>query len=297
MILNDFSQLVIAGCLVFPTEFKKGGDVLKMENIARHSTLSSILNYKRQYSSKCGVPVICCDGKNNWRKQVFPQYKGKRRESKVESDTDWSSINSIMDTLREEIAEMFPYKVIQVDEAEADDVIAILTKYSQTNELIREGLEESPQKVMNISGDHDFQQLYKYLNYAQFSPMQKKVVPRPTKNELLEKLLTGDSGDGVPNVRMPDNTFMDGVRQKPITAKMKEAFFANPDGSTLLEEERVHLERNKKLISFDYIPVDVENKIIHAYENFEIKGTQNKVFEYFIEKRCRNLMPHIAEFF
>lgn len=299
MILNDYSQLFIAGCLAFPADFKKGEDVQKMEEIARHSVLTSILGYKQKYSSKCGETILCCDGKENWRNDVFAHYKGRRKVNKKDSDTDWNSINSIMDTIRVELEEVFPFRVVMYNKAEGDDVIAVLVKYSQTNETIQTGLEEYPQNVMVVSADHDFRQLYKYNNYAQFSPIQKKVVESADHTFLLEKVLIGDAGDGVPNVRSADDHFMDenSGRQKPITAAMKQAFFEKPDGSTLTEEERTRLARNRMLMDFEYIPKDVEAGIIHAYKTFEIKGTQQKVHDYFIKNRCRQLLNDVPAFF
>lgn len=299
MILDDYSQLFIAGCLAFPADFKKGEDTKKMEHIARHSVLSSILMYKQKYSKLCGETIICCDGKDNWRREVFPHYKGRRAINKKESDTDWKSIASIMDVIRAEIEEVFPYRVVMYNLAEGDDVIATLVKYSQTNETIQTGLDELPQRMMVVSADHDFRQLYKYRNYSQWSPIQKKAVEKADHKFLLEKVLIGDSGDGVPNIRSADDHFMveDSGRQKPISASMKQAFFDKPDGSTLTAEERVRLARNRTLMDFDHIPKHVEDGIIDVYKNYEVKGTQNKVFEYFIEKRCRNLMQDIPAFF
>lgn len=299
MILNDYSQLFIAGCLAFNDDFKKGQDVKKMESIARHSVLTSILGYKQKYSEKFGEMIICCDGKENWRRDFFEHYKGRRRINKDSSDTDWSSISSIMDTIREEITEVLPYKVVMHNKAEGDDVIAILTKYSQQYEMVTYGLEEYPQDIMVVSADGDFKQLYIYKNYHQFSPIQKKVVEKPESTFLLEKILIGDSGDGVPNVRSSDDHFMreDAGRQKPITAKMKESFFAMPDGSTLTEEERKNVQRNKTLVDFSCIPADVENGIIEVYKNAKILGTKNKLFDYFVDNRCRNLISNVSHFF
>lgn len=300
MITADFSQLLIAGCLEDQLNFQKGGDTKQMEQIARHRTLTSILLYKKKYGQKFGNMVLACDGNDYWRTKYFPHYKGKRKVDKKESTVDWASIHSISNLLKSEIAETFPFKLILVPEAEADDVVPTLMEYLETQELQDDGLEERPQLVMNISADHDYRQLYaKYPNYSQFSPIQKIVVPHANKFFLLEKCLRGDAGDGIPSVRSADDHFMDpnSGRQKPVSAKMLEAFLANPDGSTLTEEEKKNLERNKTLIDFAYIPVDVKNKIIRAYRSAKPTGTQNDVFNYFIKHRCRALAGDIAGFF
>lgn len=299
MQLLDYSQLFIAGCLAFADDFKKGRDVKKMESIARHSVLNSILGYKEKYGGKYGTSVLCCDGRENWRRDFFPHYKGRRKKNKDSSDTDWSSIQSIMDALRDELEEVLPFKVVMYNKAEGDDVIAIITKWLQDNELITHGLEDYPQDIMVVSADHDFRQLYKYPNYHQFNPIHKKLVERPERTFLLEKILIGDSGDGVPNVRSADDHFMleDAPRQKPITAKMKESFFDNPDGSTLTEYERANMLRNKTLVDFECIPKTVEDGIIEAYLSSQPKGTPKRLFDYFVDKRCRNLLTNVNSFF
>lgn len=298
MILVDWSQVYIAGCTAFEHDFQKGQPREKMEGIGRHIILSSLKSYNTQYKKKYGNIVICVDGKNIWRRAYFPQYKHGRREGREESTMDWEAIIEIGAKLREELAENFPYKIVNVEGAEGDDVIACLFKHSQDNWLNQDGLMESPQENLIISSDHDYRQLSKYKNYNQWSPIQKKIVPRAPKTFILEKILTGDKGDGIPSVKCEDDFLVKRDRRAPpITQKFIDAFLAAPDGSTLTEQEKVYFARNRKLIDFDYIPEAVYNNIIAAYEEFEIVGSQNKVMNYFIKNRCRNLMQEIPAFF
>lgn len=298
MITLDFSQLLIAGCLEDQANFQKGGDVKQMEQIARHRTLMSILMYKKKYSETYGETVLCCDGDRYWRTEAFSYYKGKRKADKKESTIDWGSIHSISDQLKEEFREVLPYKLILVPQAEADDVIAVLSEYLQTQELITSGLEDRPQEIKNVSADHDYRQLYlRFRNYSQFSPIQKKEVGKPENTFLIEKCIRGDAGDGVPSVLCPDDFFINKEaygRAPPVTAKVVEKFMKG-EGLTDLEKER--LERNKMLIDFSYIPIDVKNKIVHAYRKAKPTATQNDLFNYFITNRCRALTQDIAGFF
>ena len=297
MIVVDYSQILIANCLAHGADFDKGRDAAKMEQIARHTILTTLLSYKQQFGKKYGDIVIAVDGKRNWRRDVFPHYKAKRKGNREESATDWQAIFAIGAQIREELQALFPFKVVREETAEADDVIAVLCKYTQDNELTQVGLEETSQKFLAISSDGDFKQLFKYGNYAQWSPIQRKAVARPEKTFLLEKLLTGDSGDGVPNVRSGDRAFVDSIRQKPITAKMKEAFFADPSGNGLLQEELRNLHRNRTLIDFDYIPDEVQSRILDTYKAAAPATDQNAVFEYFVKHRCRQLASDVQEFF
>ena len=297
MIVVDYSQILISNCLAHGADFNKGCDAKKMEQIARHTILTTLLSYRQQFGKKYGSMIIAADGKRNWRKDVFPHYKHRRKGTREDSPTDWQAIFTIGAQIREEIQELFPFRVVREDTAEADDVIAVLCKYTQENELLQEGLEETPQKFLAISTDGDFKQLFKYPNYAQWSPMMRKAVARPERTFLLEKLLTGDSGDGVPNVRSVDRTFVDSIRQKPITAKMKEAFFKDPSGAGLLQEELRNLHRNRTLIDFEYIPQEVQTKILNTYKSAPTPTDQNAAFEYFVRHRCRQLASDVQEFF
>jgi hypothetical protein len=300
MILVDFSQSYIAACMAFEHDFKKGSDTTKMEGIARHVILNMLRSYNTTYKKKYGELVICIDGKNTWRKAYFPLYKAHRKVGREESSTDWESIIRLGAQIREEIVQVFPYKVVNVEGAEGDDVIACILKHSQDNWLNQDGLEESLQEMLVISSDHDFRQLSKYRNYNQWSPIQKKVVPRADKNFIHEKVLRGDGGDGIASALCPDDFIVNHDkygRAPSITSKILDAYLAKPDGSTLTSQQQVYLARNRTLIDFEYIPQAVYNNVIAEYENFEVVGTKNKVMEYFIKHRCKNLMQDIPAFF
>jgi len=294
--LVDYSQTIVAASLAFSADFQKGQPVKKMEDVARHVVLNMLQSYNKQYK-KYGELLLCADGNKNWRRGVFPQYKAMRAVGKEESGTDWSSLFSIGYQILDEIRETFPFRVIQEPTAEGDDVIAVLVKYFQDNEMIQEGLEESPQKCFVISSDGDFKQLYKYRNYAQFNQIQKKIVAKPDKTFIMEKVLVGDKGDGVPNIRSCDTTFIDGTRQKPVSEKMKQAFYDNPSGSHLTSEEQRNLHRNRVLIDFDYIPLDVTERILSKYKASTCLRDKNAVFEYFTKHRMRQLTDHLNSFF
>lgn len=299
MITIDYSQISAAAAMAFSADYAKGADTKKMAGISRHVILGSIMNYKRQYQNKYGQVVICCDGRNYWRRSKFQYYKAHRAGAREESAIDWKSVFSIASEVREELQAFFPWKVILVDEAEGDDVIAVLTKYTQDNEFVQDGLEESPQLVMNISSDHDFRQLYKYRNYSQFSPIQKKVVPRADKTFLIDKIIRGDGGDGIPSIKCPDDFYVAGEKKRapPIRQTWVDAIIAKPDGSTLTTEERRNYARNKMLIDFESIPDEIESKIISAYHASIPSGTQQLVFDYCIKHRLKQHMADIPAFF
>jgi len=192
-----------------------------------------------------------------------------------------------------ELREVFPFRVVRVDEAEGDDVIAVLTKYITENETVQEGLVEVTKPILIVSSDGDYKQLHKYRNVRQWNPIMKKMVTKPDPNFIFEKILSGDSGDGVPNVFSPDDWFVNGEgRQKSITAKVKERFATGQ----INETERRNFERNRTLVDFDYIPEEVSAQILEVYKSAIPKKDLNGIMEYFMSKKMRLLLNHIQDF-
>jgi len=298
MILVDYSQVSLAAILTFQRELK--GTESEVKNLIRHVTLSTLKSYKKKYGGEYGELVICCDGRKYWRKEAFAHYKASRKKNRDASDLDWKLIFDTLTEMREDIATHFPWRVIHVDRAEADDVIACMSKWLQTNQLITEGLMEDPQKVLILSSDKDFKQLQVYDNIKQWSPMQKKYVTA-SKSELkawmIEHIVKGDAGDGVPNILSPDDIFLqDGVRQKPVSAKRLEEFIEKGFDACRTEDERRNWHRNSTLVAFEHIPQDVNDSIVNTYLNNKPKGDKMAVMNYLIEHRCRLLLDELDDF-
>jgi hypothetical protein len=292
-ILIDYSQLVIASCLAFGSDMDKGKDTKKAIDIIRHATLSSLLKYKTDYSSKYGDIILCADGGKNWRRDYFPYYKAARKGKREESKTDWKTIFTFASELLEELRTIFPYRAIKVDEAEGDDIVAVLTKYLSENDVIQEGLIETAAPILIVSSDGDFKQLHKFKNVRQWNPLMKKFVSKPEPDFLLEKVIKGDSGDGVPNVLSNDDIFMVEGRQKPVTAKVMDRF-KNQNG--LSDVDQRNFQRNRTLIDFDYIPNEVQGKILSIYHEQQPKRDLNAIMNYLMEHRCRLLLNDLQAF-
>ena len=298
MILVDYSQVALAAILTFQRELK--GSESEVKNLIRHVTLSTLKSYKKKYGADYGQLVICCDGRKYWRKDFFEFYKGSRKKNRDASDLDWKLIFDTLSEMRDDLAKYFPYKVIHVEKAEADDVIAVMTKYLQDNELVQDGLMEESQKVLILSSDKDFKQLQLYPNVKQWSPMQKKYVTA-TKKEIndfmVEHIVKGDAGDGVPNILSQDDVFMqDGLRQKPVSAKRLAEFIENGFDACRDDHERRNWHRNSTLVDFKYIPEEVSNLIVDAYLNTKTNGDKMTIMNYLIENRCRLLLDELEDF-
>jgi 5'-3' exonuclease len=274
-----------------------------VKNLIRHVTLSTLKSHKKKYGKEYGELIICCDGRNYWRREVFEHYKASRKKNREASDLDWRLIFDTLNEMRQDIAEHFPWRVIHVDRAEADDVIAVMTEWAQTNDLIVEGLVEEPQKVLILSSDKDFKQLqlepFSSGNVRQWSPMQKKFI-QASKQEIIdftvEHIVKGDAGDGIPNILSKDDVFVSGDRQKPVSAKRLAEFIEKGVAACRTDEEKRNWHRNAVLVAFDNIPKEVKQSIINAHLSNKPKADKMSVMNYLIANKCRLLLDELEDF-
>jgi len=283
MLVLDLSQVMLSNVMV---QLGNHTNAQVEENMLRHMCLNSIRMYKTKYSQEYGELIIACDSKNYWRRQLFPYYKANRKKSRAESELDWKAIFDCLSKIRAELKEFFPYRVIDVESAEADDVIGTLCmEYGNTNE-----------KILILSGDKDFQQLQKYMNVEQYDPVRKKkIICNDPERFLLEHVIKGDSGDGIPNILSDDNCLVIGKRQSPITEKKLnillnlglEGKFDHPNYRNYM--------RNRELIDLTSIPESVRTKIMESYNSQANKKSSN-LLNYFIANKLKNLTNHIGEF-
>jgi 5'-3' exonuclease len=204
---------------------------------------------------------------------------------------DWNEVFNIINKVRDEISQNLPYRVIQVQGAEADDIIGALAM--ETQEFGKD------EPVMIVSADKDFIQLHKYGNVRQFSPMTKKFVEdKNPRQYLFEHILKGDSGDGIPNCLMGDDTFVNGERQAPITKKKIQTWLENAEDlqSVMDSETYRNYIRNKKLIDLSEMPETLKQEIINTYDCTK-PVHKMKVLNYLIKKRCKMLIESVEEFY
>jgi hypothetical protein len=150
--------------------------------------------------------------------------------------------------------------------------------------------------ILILSGDKDFIQLHKYDYVKQYDPVRKKFITSPDPEKYLkEHILKGDSGDGVPNILSSDNCFVVGERQKPMTQKKLDAWLDLEPEKFCNEAQLRNYYRNKQLIDLTMIPEDLKEKIFDEYKNQPEKG-KDKLLNYFIANRLKNLTEHITEF-
>jgi hypothetical protein len=288
MILIDLNQVLLAGLMAQITG--KGANKYD-EDLIRHMALNTLRNHVKNFRAEYGEVVLCCDNRQYWRKEVFPFYKAGRKKSREKSDLDWHLIFDILSKLKVELKEHFPYKVIDVDRAEADDIIGTLAPRQVMHE-----------NVLIISSDGDFLQLQQYnsknnkYSIKQYNPALKKYLKSENPmNELKEKIIRGDKGDGIPNIYSPSDCFVRDLRQKPITKGVLSKLLSEEWTKWTDENIKIGYSRNQMLIDLREIPSDVKNSIVEAYENAK-PAPKGKLLNYFITKKLKNLMEVLEDF-
>lgn len=288
--------MALAAILQFQKELRGPED--KSIGLIRHVILNSLQSYKKKYGGEYGEMVIACDARNYWRRDFFPYYKADRKKDRKESDMPWQLIFETMSSVRKDLEEHFPYKVLHVDKAEADDVIAVMAQWTQENELVAYGIVEEPQKVLIVSSDHDFFQLHRFDNIRQWSPRVKKYVKAErdymTNGHIQHIVKAGD--DGIPSILNRDDIMISEERQKPVSAKRLAEFIELGRDACRDDFERRNWDRNRMLIDFEYIPEDVRQSIIAAYTGSTPVKDRMRIMNYLIKNKCRLLLDHIEDF-
>ena len=284
MILVDMNQVTLSNLMI-----QIGRNEEVDPDMVRHMVLNSLRGYRNRFSEEYGELVLCYDNKGNWRRDYFPNYKHGRRKDRKASKLDWGSIFDTLHLIKTELQENFPYKVLEVEDAEADDIIASVVSY----------VAQAPshyEKVLIVSGDKDFIQLQKHNFVTQYSPTLKKFVNGIDPNVYIkEHILKGDRSDGVPNFLSPDNCFVDDMRQRPISKK-KLATWIDLDPEDFCNEEMLrNYQRNRKLIDLEYAPAGITDRCIQAYLNSTVKD-RSGLLNYFIKHRLKNHMENIGDF-
>ena len=286
MIIVDINQIMISNLMVTIHR-----DNLELsEDLVRHMVLNSLRGHNKKFKKQYGDMVIACDSGNVWRRQAFPNYKAGRKETREKSEHDWTMIFDILSKIKREIKEFLPYKVIELETAEADDIIATLVKRIQNQ--VGPNHEK---KVLILSGDKDFIQLHS-PNVKQYNPVLNKFVGKGEDPVIYikEHILKGDRSDGIPNVLSDDNVFIEGRRQRPLSKKKIESW-VNEVFMTFTEEEQKNYSRNRKLIDLSCIPPELEEKIINEFIDAKV-ASRDKILNYFITKKLKTLIEVIDEF-
>lgn len=282
ILLADMSNLTFATCLDYHARTRETFDMALVRNLV----LDKLATEKKRLS-KYGDVVLCFDGKRYWRRNAFPLYKGKRAEVREKDSFDWNAFFPMYSQLKIELAENFPYKSLEVEGAEADDIIGTICKVYGPH-----------RDICILSSDKDFLQVQQNIcdRVKQWSIFHKKfLTPQNTKYDLFEHIVRGDDGDGIPNILSDDDTFMvQGKRQKPIRkdklAQWEKFGLAQPEKFCATFETLEKFKRNQNLIDLRCIPDDLTSKIVDAYN--EAEPVHGRVFNYCVKNRLTRILEN-----
>lgn len=229
------------------------------EGFLRHLILNQIRSINVKFRDEYGPLVLCVDAGGNWRKKEFPFYKANRVYKADAKGPNWPDIFVKLNHVMGEIRDNLPYKFIQVQGCEADDILGVLVHNL-------EDIQESPEeKCLIISNDKDMAQLLTNPRVRQFKPQKKLMVDEPDpQRSLLELIIRGDKSDGVPNIKSPNDSFLTGTRQKPISATFVEEVWKTK-GQCLSQFERQRFKENTRLIDLSQTPKELTWQVIQAY--------------------------------
>lgn len=284
-ILVDYNQVILASLFA---SIGNHHNVDIDENLVRHMFLNSLRINRKKFTKEYGEIVICADNKNTWRREAFPYYKANRKKSRDESELDWNNLFNVMNAIRDELKQVFPYKVIHIEHCEADDAIGTIIHENGTD------LNTGGEKFLILSGDKDYIQLQKYANVDQYDPVRKRWVRNDNPEQyLVEHVLKGDAGDGVPNILSADNCLAVGERQRPMTKKRLEQYRNGTDGMD--EETLRRYYRNKMMIDLAEIPQKYQQQIMDKYNEDKGIGREH-LFNFFVKNKLKNLITDIQDF-
>lgn len=264
MILIDFSQLAIASVYAVKKMYGRVDEKRLWQYV-----IKSVITMRRRHTDKYGHDtVLCCDN-GSWRESIFPYYKWKRKHTDPTTDIDWVEVNRIIRDIASALGKHFAFRVIDVEGAEGDDVIAVLARHvsqDASNNLFGDGISDNCKPVI-VSADKDFGQLLDIAD--QYNQRTKKMIKGNPSLILKEQIIRGDPIDGIPNILSADDIFVTKTRQRPITsiqlakwlpATVEQIANGNP-------EILARWHRNNSLINLDgMMPPKIASSILAQYE-------------------------------
>lgn len=260
----------------------------------RHCLLNQLRSYSKKFKEDYGEMVICLEGGSCWRKEIFPNYKAGRQQSRIDSGIDWNAVFKDMNQITEELAEATPWRFMRVRGLEADDVIAILARSMET--IGRTTLLGDVEPTMIVSNDKDYAQLQKLPWVSQYLPRKGTTTREADPDHaLIDLIVHGDKADGIPNINSEINSFVDGARQKPVSRSLMGEIFASGT-SFLTESQKKRYKENETLISFDCIPDEYVQKVLEAWQDSKPKGGGMKLFTYLARNGLKEQLSRIDDF-
>jgi len=233
--------------------------------------MKNLIKFKNMYNIPYENMIVVrdCPRETIWRMNLYPEYKANRKNTCSYKNKKYNIGNifkHIYNSLYPQLEKQYGFKILKVDNAEADDIIAVLA--SKIRELDKNRL------IVIISNDNDYLQLVneKTLIWSLQNKLLNTKVETTAEEILLRKILKGDDSDNIPSL-------IGNINEKDLNEmikdpkKLNEWLDNNPD-------KKEGYVSNRKLIDFQFIPDEIKNLIINECKDiFPAPEVETKVVE------------------
>jgi len=231
--------------------------------------LSSVDRFRARYNIPFSHVIFCrdCPRERIWRMNIYPNYKSNRKTICRFMNRKFQVgpvFRNIYQTLIPSLETRHGFHVMKVEEAEADDLVAVLTRTFQKMNPMR--------WVFILTNDHDYLQLT--TPRVEVWSLQNRLLNRCMRSgpreELEAKIWSGDTSDTIPSCweNIPWNFIVKLCDDNERETTLEAIFVKYP-------QMRQSYERNRKLIDFNQIPQNLQNKILYQATPFFMGTTAN----------------------
>ena len=275
MILLDYSAIL------HPNVYMNKETIIENPKFVAHLMLTQIDLYMKKFGASRQNPMVICLDSPSWRKDYYienrskfegmeeMEYKGNRKK---DPDMPWDEIYKVNEELCSCLSKYSDIFVLKVDKAEADDIIATISK--KRNDTI-----------WIISPDKDFVQCIK--DNVHIYDFRKNIFKTDMNIDVFKKvhIISGDASDNIPPIRKRWG-------EKTALKKLKEL----DDLLATDPELRERYEFNEKLICLDKIPEYISDKVMKELEQQEFNFNTINLMKEFMKLNLSKFSENINSF-
>ena len=252
-----FSTLIWYNSIHPDEEINDDYDWLENHVFMKHfdeTYMKNLIKFKNQYNIPFENMIVVrdCPRETIWRMNLYPEYKANRKNTCSYKNKKYNIGNifkHIYNNLYPQLEKQYGFKILKVENAEADDIIAVLA--NKIRELDKNRL------VVIISNDNDYLQLVneKTLIWSLQNKLLNTKVETTSEEILLKKILKGDDSDNIPSLvgNMSEKDVNELIKDE---VKLNNWLNSNP-------EKMESYNNNRRLIDFHYIPNEIKELIIN----------------------------------
>ena len=247
-----------------------------------HLFINQILAFSNKLGGSKKNRVVICFDSASWRKKYYIEnkpkdygqetYKGNRVK---DESVDWKKIFELVDQVSSCLKNYSDFDVMRVQEAEADDIIAILANKYKDQETI-----------WIASSDKDFIQLQETPKVNIYDPLKQQFKPSVDK-EFYKKIhiMIGDSSDNIKAIkeRLGEKTAIKMINELDVLLQTSPSM-------------RERYEFNKNLIDFECIPSYISERIVNEFETKQGSFNALELMKQFRNLKLVNHTENINKF-